>query len=437
MSVRPFLVALRNSVALVRLYEGGHTLVDEAIDRLLRSAEALARSSGGDTALSLFDGRIYVDRVLQSHESLEFVDFIRMLQGLDVDSIGISQPVERDGLLGLAQFIAGQGPEPVSGCVALNESPYEPGEEDEAPAAVFRSKYVSAMDALRAALSSVREGVLVDLTSAEWATRGLMDVATVDPAAAFLLSTLKSHDRYTFHHSVNVSLLSTAMAREGRVEEAVVDDISLGALLHDIGKAKVDEEILSSPTGLSPEQLALVRSHPEEGARAILRAGGPAHHLASVIAFEHHMGVGGTGYPQIPGGPAPHPASRLVAVADVYDALTTRRPYRRAETPARAQLILRRGVGTEFDPVMVDLLHLVLGLHPVGSVLRLEDGALGVVHRSAEDRTGPVHCLLVRTPDGEEIPEPEPTVVEQRRIVDQLPAESVDIQPSAYLDLLE
>ncbi len=437
MSIRPFLLALRNAVALVRLYEGGHTLVDEAIGRLEQSAEVLTRSSGGDTALSLFDGRIYIDRVLQSHESLEFVDFIRMLQGLDIDSIGISKPVERTGLLQLTEFIAHRGPEPHSGCVVLNQSPYEPGDEDEAPAAVFRAKYVNAMDALRGALSSVREGVLVDLTSAEWATQGLMDVASVDPAAAFLLSTLKSHDRYTFYHSVNVSLLATAMAREGRVDESLVDDISLGALLHDIGKAKVDESILSSPTELTSEQMAVVRSHPEEGARAILRAGGPSHHLASVIAFEHHMRVGGTGYPQIPGGPAPHPASRLVAVADVYDAITTRRPYRRAETPARAQLILRRGAGSEFDPTMVDLLHLVLGLHPVGSVLRLDDGSLAIVHRFAEDRSGPVDCLLVRGTDGEELAEAEPTRVDQRRIVEQLPAERVDIQPSAYLDLLD
>jgi len=216
-----------------------------------------------------------------------------------------------------------------------------------------------------------------------------------------------------------------------------VDHIALGALLHDIGKAKVDESILSSPEGLSTEQEEVVYSHPAEGARAILRAGGPDHYLASVIAFEHHMGLAGSGYPVIPGGPAPHPASRLVAVADSYDALTTRRPYRRAETPARAQVILRRGAGSDFDPTMVDLLHQVLGVHPVGSVLRLDDGALALVHVTSRDRTGPVQCLLVRGPDGAELADPEPMEVDQRRIIDQLPAETVDIQPSAFLDLLD
>ncbi|NND85304.1 MAG: HD domain-containing protein, partial [Acidimicrobiia bacterium] len=339
MSVRPFLVALRNAVGLVRLYEGEHALVDKAVDRLEQSAEALTLSARGDTALSLFDGRIYLDRVLQSHESLEFVDFLRSLQAMDIDSVGIARPVERDDLLALVRFLSDDGPAP-SGSVRLNESPYEPGEEDEAPSATYRARYGNAVDALRSALAAVQADSLVDLTSAEWATQGLMDVASVDPAAAFLLSTLKSHDRYTFYHSVNVSLLATALAREGKVDEELVDHIALGALLHDIGKAKVDESILSSPEGLSTEQEEVIVSHPAEGARAILRAGGPDHYLASVIAFEHHMGLAGSGYPVIPGGPPPHPASRLVAVADSYDALTTRRPYRRAETPARAQVIL-------------------------------------------------------------------------------------------------
>lgn len=434
--MRPFLLALRNAVSLVRLYGGGHTLVAKAIERLEQASAALTLSARGDTALSLFDGRVYVDRVLQSHESLEFVDFIRSLQVMEIDSIGIARPVERGDLLALAQFLADLGPAP-SGSVRLNESPFEPGEEDEAPSAMYRARYASAIDALRSALASVSEDGLVDLTSAEWATQGLLDVASVDPAAAFLLSTLKSHDRYTFYHSVNVALLSTALAREGKVEEPIVDRIALGALLHDIGKAKVDESILSSPEALTEAKKQIVRTHPAEGARAILRAGGADHYLASVIAFEHHMGLAGTGYPVIPGGPAPHPASRLVAVADSYDALTTRRPYRRAETPARAQVILRRGAGSEFDPVMVDLLHRVLGLHPVGSVLRLDDGSLAVVHRSSEDRTGPVHCLVVRGADGVALADPEPMRVDQRRIIDQLPGETVDIQPSAYLDLLD
>ena len=90
-----------------------------------------------------------------------------------------------------------------------------------------------------------------------------------------------------------------------------------------------------------------------------------------------------------------------------------------------------------FDPTMVDLLHMVLGIHPVGSVLRFDDESLAVVHRIAEDLTGPVSCLLVRGADGVDLAEPEPMTVEQARIVDQLPGETVDIQPSAYLDLLE
>jgi len=167
---------------------------------------------------------------------------------------------------------------------------------------------------------------------------------------------------------------------------------------------------------------------------SILQSAAPGQEFAAVVAFEHHARYDRTGYPLLGYARRPHPYSRLVTVADVYDALTTRRAYRRAESPTRALLTLAKGAGTEFDPRMVDLLVGMVGVHPIGAVLELDDTSLVVVTAAPNDSR--IEGLLVQTADGERPAEPEPVVVEERRVVEQLPADVVDIQPSAFLDLL-
>ncbi len=435
MSLRDVFVSLKSAVGLVGLYEVGHPLVIAAIDRLETAVVDLIEGIGDSVVISLFDERVFFQRDLRSHESLEFVDFVRTLEAKGIESLAFVPPARTEDAVDLVLFVAGLGDPPVGGSVVLNESPFTPDDDGENQAAVFRARYLSAMDALRSAIYAVQTGDQLDLTMTTWAVQGLLETAVDDPAAAILLSTLKSHDQYTFYHSVNVAVLSIALARAGGVPESMMEGIALGALLHDIGKAKVDNGLLNKPGRLNDLEWKEVRLHPQEGALSILGAAGPAQYLAAVVAFEHHAGFRRDGYPNYGGAPTPHAASRLVSVADVYDAVTTRRSYRRAETPTRAQLILRRGAGTQFDPDMVDLLHLVLTAYPVGSVIRLVGGETAVV-TSASAPDEHVGCLLVKDRNGATLPEPQPLVVNVEHIADQLSPESADIQPAAYIEQL-
>lgn len=431
MTLRTVLGSFKAAVGLIGLYEVDHLLVRQAMERLRDEIVEVGEGS----VISLFDGRIFFQRELRSHESLEFVDFVRSLEAKGVESIGFVPPIRSEDVADLVAFVAGLGDPPVGGSIVLNDSPFVPDDEGQSQAAVFRARYLSAMDALRSAIYSVQTGDALDLTMTTWAVQGLLETAVDDPAAAILLSTLKSHDQYTFYHSVNVAVLSIALARAGGVPVSMLEGIALGALMHDIGKAKVDSGLLNKPGKLDEGEWTEVRLHPQEGALAILGAAGPAQYLAAVVAFEHHAGFLRDGYPTYGGAPTPHPASRLVSVADVYDAVTTRRSYRRAETPTRAQLILRRGAGTQFDPDAVDLLHMVLTAYPIGSVIRLVGGEIAVVtsSRAAEDHVG---CVIVRGRDGALLGEPEPSIVNVEHIADQLSPESADVQPAAYIEQL-
>lgn len=433
MSLRDIFVSLKAAVGAVGLYDVGHPLVTGAMGRLDAAIAGVVAEIDEPAVVSFFDERVFFRRDLRSHESLEFVDFVRLLESKGIESLSFVPPPRTEDTVDLVLFLAGLGDPPVGGSVVLNESPFTPDDDDQSQADVFRARYLAAMDALRSAIYAVQTGEQLDLTMTTWAVQGLLETAVDDPAAAILLSTLKSHDQYTFYHSVNVAVLSIALARAGGIPEAMMEGIALGALLHDIGKAKVDNLLLNKPGGLSESEWTEVRLHPQEGALSILGAAGPAQYLAAVVAFEHHAGYQRDGYPNYDGARTPHPASRLVSVADVYDAITTRRSYRRAETPTRAQLILRRGAGTQFDPDMVDLLHFVLTAYPIGSVLKLAGGEIAVVTNSKapENHLG---CVLVKGKDGAHLPEPQPIVVSIDHVVDQLSPESADVQPAAFIE---
>ncbi|NND85657.1 MAG: HD domain-containing protein [Acidimicrobiia bacterium] len=433
MSVRALIRAFDKAVATSVLYGFEHPATIADVERLEVAVEALL-ADAPDATLNFFDDRLFFQRQLHSNESLEFVDFIRSLESLGIESITFEAPLRRGDLTELVSFSAGVGDPPGGASVRINESPYHPDEGEKSQAEEFRARYLTAMDSLRSAIYNVQSGERLDLTSATWAVQGLLENSLDDPAAAVLLSTLKRHDQYTFYHSVNVAVLSIALAKTAGFSASTVEGIALGALLHDIGKAKVDDGVLNKPGKLDDREWDEIRLHPQEGALAILGSAGPAQYLAATVAFEHHAGYSRGGYPTFDGAAAPHPAASLVSVADVYDALTTRRAYRRAETPTRAQLVLRRGSGSVFHPDMVDLLHIVLSAYPIGSVVTLAGGETAVVVEA--DRDGIVPCALVKDPLGDAI-RPRPVAVPVDLIVDQVPADAVDVQPSALIEFLE
>jgi putative nucleotidyltransferase with HDIG domain len=167
------------------------------------------------------------------------------------------------------------------------------------------------------------------------------------------LADVKSHDEYTFVHTVNVAILSAALGESVGMQPNQVFDLTLAALLHDVGKQRTPLSILNKPGKLDESERKQMEQHTVAGAAILLaRQGVPD--VAPIVAFEHHANVDGTGYPRLPR-PRPHLASQIVHVADVFDALRTNRPYRAAMDDAKVRAILIEASGTAFDPALVDL----------------------------------------------------------------------------------
>lgn len=192
-----------------------------------------------------------------------------------------------------------------------------------------------------------------------------------------LLSALESYDDYTFAHSVNVAILSSTTARYMNASIQEVDDISFAALMHDIGKLYVPKEIIHKRGRLTPLEWQQVKKHPVYGKR-ILREE-RVDMITRRVAYEHHVRYDMAGYPSLKPGYKLIKASHLVRIADSYDALTTRRPYRRQISPYEAVRLMARSRGSEFHPLYFDGFMQLLGNIPIGSILELESGEMVLV----------------------------------------------------------
>jgi len=430
--------ALRNIQALARqmsLYPTGHPSTGEALEAATTAAEALARREDGEAVVTLFGDSIHLGRSILPHASLELSSLLRTLQSRGIESITFNAPVAGADVADLGAFIAGlSGDVPAEATIRLNESPFTRDDLETDDTGGVRRSYSRSLDVLRGMAAAIERDEQFDLSGVAWAVEHLVEQTISQPAASLLLSTMKSHDEYTFFHSVNVCILSIAMGRSIGLPKDQMSALAMGALLHDIGKVRVAPSILQYPGRLDAEQWRQIKLHPQEGAASILAAAAPDQEIAATVAFEHHARYDGLGYP--PAGRSLrdlHFYSRLVATADTYDAITTRRSYRRAETPNRALHVLLSGAGSIYDPDFTRAFIEMVGVYPPGSLLELSDGDVVMVTRANEGGGAPDVVLL--RPSGEALlEEPMEATIGERTVADQLLPEVVGVEAAALLE---
>ncbi|MFQ5537262.1 MAG: HD-GYP domain-containing protein [Gemmatimonadota bacterium] len=196
--------------------------------------------------------------------------------------------------------------------------------------------------------NELRAGRQLHLLEADTIVRSLSVAMHGDQAFLLPMLRLKEYDQYTVTHTLNVAVLSMALAEFLGLGPKEVRSFGVAGLLHDMGKIRIPHDILNKPGKLTPEEREVMNSHPAEGARLILAS---EEHLdmAAVVAYEHHIRIDGGGYPSLHYERACHDASNLVHVCDVFDALRTDRPYREAWPTEKALRIIEEGAGPEFD----------------------------------------------------------------------------------------
>jgi putative nucleotidyltransferase with HDIG domain len=217
-----------------------------------------------------------------------------------------------------------------------------------------------------------------DATMARTLIDGLAQAVAHNRTALLALTTLKNYDNYTFTHMVNVSILTMGQARTLGVEGPLLREFGLAALMHDIGKVRTPLEILNKPDKLDDAEFAIMKRHVIEGAE-ILRKTPDVPTLAPVVAFEHHLRIDGTGYPSGVRRPALNVGTMLCSIADVYDAMRSQRNYQQAFPSDRILEVLKRNDGQHFDQNLVRRFVQLVGIYPVGNMVRLNTGEIAVV----------------------------------------------------------
>ena len=221
------------------------------------------------------------------------------------------------------------------------------------------------------------------------------------------LTDIRLHDTYTFAHSVNVAILSAMLGLLCHYTKQDLALLTLGALLHDLGKIKISSNILNKTGRLSNEEFSIIQNHPMEGARRIHEMGSllPSPAILAAIAAQHHEHIDGKGYPQHLTGDKIHRFAKIVAIADVYDALTSERPYKKAYTPSITRNIMVNVNKGQFDTNLLKLFFNNVAVYPVGTLLKTVYG-FGIVTKCEFGRTEtPCVCIFANT-EGKMLEEP-------------------------------
>lgn len=262
-----------------------------------------------------------------------------------------------------------------------------------------------AAHAVASVFERIRDPEQVDVSLLRYVVSSMVASLVKDPRALLSLALLKDADNYTHTHSVNVAVLSMCLAMHIG-HRAEVEEIGIGGLVHDVGKVEIPPEILHKPGTLSDAEAQAMRQHPIIGAR-LLEACGDFSRIAVVCARDHHESVNGRGYPDGKKGNEVCLPAQIISVADVYDALTTDRPYRAALLPQQALKLMTRNLSDAFDPVLLNSFVSLIGYHPAGTTINLTNGYGAVVLQN--DPADPMRPALVRAltaPDGSPLPTP-------------------------------
>jgi HD-GYP domain-containing protein (c-di-GMP phosphodiesterase class II) len=214
------------------------------------------------------------------------------------------------------------------------------------------------------------------------AVQSIVDQVLTNETSIFGLTTLRDYDEYTFTHSVNVCIFSVALGKKLGFDKHQLYELGLGALLHDVGKAKMPYELINKSGPLTNDEFKVMQEHPAEGLLALFALRGLAELplRAMLVAYEHHMKIDQTGYPRSTRPRTTTLFGRIVAVADGFDAATTKRSYQAQPWPADQVLReMRDNNSRGFDPLIVKAFISMTGIYPVGSLVILDSYELAVV----------------------------------------------------------
>jgi putative nucleotidyltransferase with HDIG domain len=267
------------------------------------------------------------------------------------------------------------------------------------------SFYYEALSAVRDTMREIENGRIPSGERINAVVGNMVSVTIKDHTTLLGLAMIKDYDNYTFNHSVNVGILALALGAYLKMDRETLRDINTAGLLHDIGKTRIDKQILNKPGKLSAEEYELMKKHVEEGAEIVEKME-EIHPRVGEAVLGHHIKHNRTGYPEWARNKQFGTISEIVAVADCYDAITTLRTYSAPILPKGAIDTMHKLAGTSLDGELVAKFDEMMGQYPVGSLVRLDTNEIAIVARPNPLKSKAPSVKVIIGPDGEVLATP-------------------------------
>jgi len=251
-----------------------------------------------------------------------------------------------------------------------------------------KNAYIGALTALKEIATQVTSGRPGGVRKALRTVQNMVDLIMEDEVVLLGLSTIRDFDDYTYVHSVNVGILAMTLGARIGLSRDSLEMIGICGLFHDIGKTEIPLEIINKPGKLTQDEFEEIQKHVLYSVRLILKLRAPRDLKSKIIIapFEHHLKYDLSGYPQTKHKKPLSLHGRIISIADVYDALTSPRIYRDKEiSPNHALEIMVKKGGTDFDPILLKVFIKMIGIYPIGTLLKLDSGEIGLVTESSKE----------------------------------------------------
>jgi len=407
--VRRLAAAIRGAT----LYSSGHPLVQRGVDALVGMSNSIAQKTDA-IVIGFIGDEVVVNGARLPKSAAALVGFARDVREREIEKITIQRGVTREELrtfifelpdrravVPLATRLQQKGVRRVTiGRLSLEQE--EPGSTGIVAA---KQVYGTAVQTAEQLWDTAKAGDKPDPAAARTIIESLAKLVSQDRTSLLALTALKKYDNYTFTHMVNVSVLAMAQARSLNLDGALLREFGFAALMHDIGKVHTPQDVLNKPDKLSPDEFAQMKRHVIDGAH-ILRRTPEMPALAPVVAFEHHLRQDLSGYPENIGARSLNLCTQIVSIADVYDALRSNRIYRQGLPSDRIKSIMTQKDSPAFNTRLLRRFINLIGLFPVGTLVRLNTEQIGVVtHEHPTDPFRP-QVKVVADRDGAAIEAP-------------------------------
>jgi len=271
---------------------------------------------------------------------------------------------------------------------------------------MIKKSYFNAVSYTKGVINKIKSGEKVNIKKAKRVMESMVDHILEEEQLLLGMTAIKDYDEYTYHHSVNVSILSIALGQRLGLSRKLLTELGMVALFHDTGKTEVPNEVLNKPANFTDDEWKIIRKHPVWGLKAILKLMklDELTIKSAIVSFEHHMNVDHTGYPKARNKMELDLFSRIVSLADQYDAMTSSRVYSRTPmAPDKALSIMMERSGTQLDPLLFKFFINMVGVYPIGTLVMLDTKELGLVTESNQIFSTRPRVLLIIDAKGNRI----------------------------------